>query len=74
MVIPTWNEEKESPAPATARETGRVPEAVEVIVVDAGSSDATRALAERAGHKVLTAPRSRAAASCRRGRSRRAGT
>jgi rSAM/selenodomain-associated transferase 2 len=57
VVIPTWNEEKE--LPETLARLSRVAEVVEIIVVDGGSSDATRAVAERAGRRVLSAPRGR---------------
>lgn len=60
VVIPTLNAARGLPAALTAL----VPAAVEglvkeVIVVDGGSTDATLAIAEDAGARVLTAPASR---------------
>ena len=52
VVIPTLNEATE--LPATLDRLTRVPEVREIIVVDAGSSDATREKAAAAGCRVLT--------------------
>jgi uncharacterized protein len=53
VVIPTLNEELE--LPETLRRVGRVPEVVEVLVVDGGSRDQTIALAEASGARVVKA-------------------
>lgn len=62
VVIPTLNAEEVLPATLTAL----VPAALEgivreVIVVDAGSSDRTRVIADHAGAEVITAPANRGA-------------
>ena len=57
IVIPTLNEAEA--LPATVRRAQLVPEVLEIIVVDGGSADATRQVAEGLGCRVLTGPRSR---------------
>ena len=57
VVIPTWNEAGE--LPATLTHLHRVPEVLERIVCDGGSTDDTVALAQAAGARTLIAPRSR---------------
>ncbi|MBN9692712.1 MAG: TIGR04283 family arsenosugar biosynthesis glycosyltransferase [Verrucomicrobia bacterium] len=57
VVIPTWNEAGE--LPATLAHLRRVPEVLEQIVCDGGSTDDTVALAQAAGARTLMAPRSR---------------
>ena len=58
VVIPTLNEavEIEGALASVARQSGPM----EVLVVDGGSADDTRARAERAGARVIEAPRGRA--------------
>jgi rSAM/selenodomain-associated transferase 2 len=56
IVIPTLNEEAFLPATLEALDTMRD----EVIVVDAGSTDRTAAIASAGGTRVLQAPRGRA--------------
>jgi rSAM/selenodomain-associated transferase 2 len=58
VIVPTLNEEAGLPL-CLASLDGQP--AHELIVVDGGSSDGTRARAEAAGARVLTAPRGRAA-------------
>ncbi len=57
VVIPTLNEEAE--LPATLDLLRRVPQVTEIIVSDAGSSDATHAIAGRAGARLVVGGRSR---------------
>lgn len=57
VIIPTLNEAEE--LPETVRRAQRVPEVIEIIVVDGGSSDGTVRIAEGLGCRALTAPRSR---------------
>jgi rSAM/selenodomain-associated transferase 2 len=57
IVIPTWREAGE--LPGTLQHARAVREVSEIIVVDAGSTDGTAALAEQLGCQVLTAARSR---------------
>lgn len=57
VVIPTLNEAEH--LPATLADIWRAPE-VEIIVVDGGSQDGTREIAERAGCHVLCSPPGRA--------------
>ena len=57
VVIPTLNEE-ESLA-ETVQHARAVPEVLEIIVVDGGSTDRTRAIAEQHGCRVLAGPLSR---------------
>ena len=54
VVIPTLNAE-----PHLAETLERMKSADEIIVVDAGSTDATRAIVERAGVRLIVAPRGR---------------
>ncbi len=56
MIIPTLNAADTLPSALAALEGARVGE---ILVVDGGSDDATRAVAAAAGAKVLTAPRGR---------------
>lgn len=61
VVIPTLNEEAHlgrllADLAAAADKAGRAPE---IVVADGGSSDATRAIAEAAGARVLAAPAGR---------------
>lgn len=53
IVIPALNEALD--LPETLRRARAIPEVSEIIVVDAGSTDATREIAERAGCRVLSA-------------------
>lgn len=57
IIIPTWNEERELPATLDAvnrlHPGGGESEATEVILVDAGSTDATVAIGEEAGARVI---------------------
>lgn len=57
VIIPTLNEAEE--LPETVRRAQRVPEVIEIIVVDGESSDGTVRIAEGLGCRVLTASRSR---------------
>lgn len=57
VVIPALDEEGTLPA---AIERARAAGVGEILVVDGGSADATRAVAERLGARVLDAPRGRA--------------
>lgn len=57
VIIPTWNEAGE--LPATLAHVQQVPEVVELIVCDGGSTDDTVALAQTAGARTVMAPRSR---------------
>ncbi len=60
IVIPTYNES--ASLPDTLHCLSRAAAPLEIIVVDAGSSDQTRSLAEEAGARVLDSPvRQRAA-------------
>ncbi len=54
VVIPVLNEAAE--LPATLERLKAVPQVGEIIVVDGGSKDGTRSVAERYACKVLTAP------------------
>ena len=58
VVVPTLNEES---VLAATLERARQPSVEEIIVVDAGSTDATAAVAARYADLVLAAPRGRAA-------------
>jgi rSAM/selenodomain-associated transferase 2 len=55
IVIPAWNEELELPRTLEALEPGQV--AREIIVVDAGSTDRTVAVAQAAGARIVQANR-----------------
>ncbi|NTV13331.1 MAG: glycosyltransferase family 2 protein [Desulfobulbaceae bacterium] len=57
VIIPTWNEAAN--LPATLAALGRA-DAVEIIVADGGSSDATVALAQAAGLRLVLTPPGRA--------------
>jgi rSAM/selenodomain-associated transferase 2 len=57
IVIPTLNEADS--LRETVRRARAIPEVAEIIVVDAGSSDITRTLAEELSCRVLAGPRSR---------------
>ncbi len=57
VVIPTLNEEAE--LPETVRRLRSVPEVREIIVADAGSTDATRSRAAELGCRVVESPRGR---------------
>lgn len=59
VVIPTRNEETQ--LPDTIRRARAVPEVSELIVVDGGSTDATRAVAASLDARVLTCPPGRGA-------------
>lgn len=67
IVIPTLDAAAHLPAcldavadgRRTARDLGVIAPEVELIVVDGGSSDNTAAIAERAGARVITAPKGR---------------
>lgn len=69
IVVPTLNASAHLPAclqavrdgAGCARDLGMVLPAVELIVVDGGSDDDTVAVAERAGARVISAPRGRGA-------------
>jgi len=54
VVIPTLNEAEA--LPETIRRARSVPEVSEIIVVDGGSSDQTRAIAAQLGCRVFTSP------------------
>jgi uncharacterized membrane protein YbhN (UPF0104 family) len=54
VVVPTLNEAKG--LPETLQRARAVPEVAEIIVVDGGSTDETRAVAARMGCKVLQGP------------------
>lgn len=56
VIIPTLNAE-----PRLAETLERMKAADEIIVVDGGSSDATRMIAERAGVRLIRAPKGRGA-------------
>ncbi|HMO15888.1 MAG TPA: TIGR04283 family arsenosugar biosynthesis glycosyltransferase [Pirellulaceae bacterium] len=58
VIIPTINEEQN--LPATLRSIGPIVDDLEVIVVDAGSTDQTRSIAEQSGCKVFVGNRGRA--------------
>ncbi len=51
VVIPTWNEAEA--LPETLERLQRIPEVLETIIVDGGSSDETLELARRAGCRVV---------------------
>lgn len=57
VVIPTWNEAAE--LPETLRRLRAVDEVCEILVSDAGSTDATVSLATSAGARVITGTRGR---------------
>ena len=57
VIIPTLNEAAE--LPPTVERLRQIPEVLEVIIADGGSSDETSTVAERFGCKVVTAPRGR---------------
>ena len=57
VIIPTWNEAGE--LPATLAHIHRVPQVLEQIVCDGGSTDDTVALAQAAGARTVIGPRSR---------------
>lgn len=57
VVIPTFNEEAE--LPATLEHLRQVPLVTQVVVSDAGSSDKTRRIADRAGAEVVVGERGR---------------
>jgi rSAM/selenodomain-associated transferase 2 len=57
VVIPTWNETAE--LSATVERLRGIPEIVEILVADGGSTDGTIALAAQLGCKVVSAPRGR---------------
>lgn len=60
VVIPTWNAEQTLAATLTALVPAVVDGIVrEVLIVDCGSSDATQAIADAAGARVITAPQGR---------------
>lgn len=62
VIIPTLNAEKYLPAALTALVPGVVGELVkEVIIVDAGSTDATLQIAEAMGAQVIAGPKGRGA-------------
>ncbi|MGC7879033.1 glycosyltransferase, partial [Desulforudis sp. 1190] len=54
VIIPAFNEEGR--IGATVRAVRRIPEVVEVIVVNDGSTDATEKEARQAGARVLNMP------------------
>ena len=56
ILIPTWNEEKSVPA-TIACLRAMAPEPDEVLIVDGGSTDATVAIAHKAGITAIVAPR-----------------
>jgi rSAM/selenodomain-associated transferase 2 len=59
IVIPTLNEARA--LPETVRRARALPEVREIIVVDGGSSDETRRIAEELGCKVILSPAGRGA-------------
>ncbi len=62
VVIPTWNAEQTLAATLTALVPAVVDGVVrEVLIVDCGSSDATEAIADAAGARLITAPQGRGA-------------
>ena len=62
VVIPTWNAEQTLAATLTALVPAVVDGVVrEVLIVDCGSSDATEAIADAAGARLMTAPQGRGA-------------
>ena len=57
VVIPTWNEAAE--LPATVERLHGIPEVIEILVADGGSTDDTVALATQLKCKVVSVPRGR---------------
>jgi rSAM/selenodomain-associated transferase 2 len=59
VVIPTW--QAEGSLGATLDALSEAPAGTEIVVTDGGSTDATRAVAERAGCRVVSSPKGRGA-------------
>ena len=67
VIIPTLNESDNLPRLLARLRAGLAGRTAEIIVVDGGSQDATRAIARAAGVRVFEAPRRRRAAQMNHG-------